>query len=100
MAMAFLKIPKFGLKHVLSSPPYRYWNGFLFELLVVMILVLAFDAWVFWRFSFGGALGQAVLAPDEAETVRRDTLSRVFEKIKAKKEAFEKYKGGAGVEDP
>lgn len=94
--------PKFRFR-ILSSlyqPPQRYWNVFMGSLLVILVLILMFDAWIFWRFSLkgGGAASSFNFAP--LQSVRQDVLKRVKERINQKSKNYEKYKAGVRIEDP
>ncbi|MDP3784868.1 MAG: hypothetical protein Q8R12_02225 [bacterium] len=99
--MAWLKIdlPKFKIRETLSSPPRRYWNKFLFFLVLLVLSVLFFDGWVFSVFSLERP--EDVFVWEAAvETLDKNAMGRVFELIDQKATAFERFLKESGVEDP
>ena len=91
------KIPVFSLQKLLAAEPPRYWNNFLWFLLVLLILVLLFDLGMFWKLT-RLAEGKVVQAP--TELLDTAGLERALRRIDEKKNNFEKYLGDLKVEDP
>lgn len=93
------QLPEFKVREVLSSPPRRYWNKFLFVLALVILLVLFFDGWSFWVFSFERPED---ISPGETavENLNKNVMDRVFESMDKKAAALERFRKEGGVEDP
>ena len=93
------QLPKFKIRETLSSPPRRYWNKFLFLLVLVVLLVLFLDGWFFSVFSFQRPedifSGEAPV-----ETLDKDAMGRVFEDMDQRAANFERFLKESGVEDP
>ncbi len=93
------QLPEFKIKEILSSPPRRYWNKFLFLLVLIALAIFFFDGWVFRAFSPGGA-GEDFPVGAAVETLNKEAMRRVFEDMDQKAANFERAFQAAGVEDP
>lgn len=85
------------LKIPAAKLPANYWNRFLWFLILVLVVVLIFDAWVFWRF-FGRA--QEVGTIEGGKALRLEALERALDRLEKKEANFENYKLNVPVEDP
>ncbi len=90
--------PRLALGRVLRFPPQRYWEKFLFALLVLFITVLAFDIWVFRRFAF--RLPPADGGSSPTVSAAREPLERAYARAKERNAIFHQNGREAGIKDP
>lgn len=90
-------LPRFSLKKSLFAEPAVYWNSFLWFLIIFLLVVFAFDAWVFWKV---GVKEDGEIVPPGADFIKVEELDILLQKIEQKKNNFENYKSGFQIEAP
>ena|SRR3989344_4622891 len=90
-----IKLPSINFRAILDIEPRRLWNGFLWFLVFFALIVIIFDAWVFWYFSSAAAEGGT-----EINTLKTRKLDKALERLDLKQERLENYRRGPVVEDP
>ena len=85
---------------IITSPPERYWNFFLIFMAIILILVLIFDAWVFWSYSYDSDQNEPTSITNSAspELLKKSSFDSVLGRIKTKKENFERFKSNFTLE--
>jgi hypothetical protein len=90
-----IKLPSFDFKSLFSFSPRDLWNGFLWFLILAIILVIIFDVWIYFHFLSGADGGDG-----ETNTLKTRSLDKALERMEIKRNNTEIYKSGFVIEDP
>ena len=88
----------FGFRQYFASSPERYWGKILLIFLILLILVLIFDGWVFLKFSVQAVDEKVLESRGNAEIIKKSTITNVLDHIQEKQKKFIEAKGSAVVQ--